>query len=333
MHQKIMSSTEAADLISQGKTLLVAGDEEILAELPKGNWIGGTIPYFITHEAGGLVSHEKLFVTDISYVVSEVKIKQYDEDSLKNVYLDGPDNGFSVIIIPALSKAHLSFAMDSPTYDNFGAQPLIGWICGVHLNDIGKTDPKVFNGLTKESFVEGALVLQVTLPQDKVVEAGIINLFEQGDGDILTFEQDGFSAKEVLVNGEKRNFAAYVVKNKLDIRLPLVADYYGAMINTSIQGVDDATGEVKLYAPVFKGIQYKHAKPVTNYVEAFQKQLGQSGSISQEQIVFSCNCILNYLYSELDGKKTEPFAGPITFGEIAYQLLNQTLAYLTVQDR
>ncbi len=333
MHQTILSSTEAADLIIQGKTLLVAGDEKILAKLPKGNWIGGTIPYFITHEAGGLVSLDKVFVTDITSVVSDVTIKQYNDISLENVYLDGPDNGFSIIIIPALSKAHLSFAMNSPTYENFGAQPLIGWICGVHLDNIGKVSPKVFNGRTEESFTEGALVLQVTLPSDIVVEAGIINLFEQGDGAILTFEQDGFSAKEVLVNGKKQNFAAYVVNNKMDIRLPLVADYYGVMINTSIQGIDDATGEVKLYAPVFKGIQYKHAKPVTNYVEAFQAQLKKNDSISDKQIVFSCNCILNYLYSELNGQKTEPFAGPITFGEIAYQLLNQTLVYLTVQNK
>ena len=49
-------------------------------------------------------------------------------------------------------------------------------------------------------------------------------------------------------------------------------------------------------------------------------------------VVFSCNCILNYLYSELEGKKTGSFVGPITFGEVAYQLLNQTLVYLKIED-
>ena len=34
---------------------------------------------------------------------------------------------------------------------------------------------------------------------------------------------------------------------------------------------------------------------------------------------------------KLEGKKTGAFTGPITFGEIAYQLLNQTLVYLEVK--
>ena len=45
---------------------------------------------------------------------------------------------------------------------------------------------------------------------------------------------------------------------------------------------------------------------------------------------FSCNCILNYLYGELEGKVTEGMYGPVTFGEIAYQLLNQTLVYVRI---
>jgi hypothetical protein len=45
-------------------------------------------------------------------------------------------------------------------------------------------------------------------------------------------------------------------------------------------------------------------------------------------MAFSCNCILNYIYGNLEGKKLAGTAGPITFGEIAYQLLNQTMVYL-----
>jgi len=44
--------------------------------------------------------------------------------------------------------------------------------------------------------------------------------------------------------------------------------------------------------------------------------------------VFSCNCILNYLYADLAGDKALSITGPATFGEIAYVLLNQTLVYL-----
>ncbi len=332
MQQHILDIAAAKDLIAQGKTLLLAGDETALRQLPKGKWIGGTIPYFITHEAGGMESREKIFATDVTAVVAGMSIGQYDAESLRKVYLEGPDNGFSFIIIPALSQAHLGFALNAPNYENFGVSPLIGWISGVHLEDLGKVTPKVFNGLTGEALEEGALVLRAVLPPGKAAEVGIVNLFEQGAGDELSFEADGFSAKDVLVNGVKQNFAAYVTAKGLDIKLPLVADYYGALVNISFQAVDEAAGEVKFYAPVFKGIQYKHAKPVANYEHDFKHLLEESCTVSEDRIVFSCNCILNYLYSDLAGKKTPPFAGPITFGEIAYQLLNQTLVYLEVHS-
>ena len=52
----------------------------------------------------------------------------------------------------------------------------------------------------------------------------------------------------------------------------------------------------------------------------------------RSDIVLSCNCILNHLCSELEGKKTGEITGPVTFGEVAYQLFNQTMVYLTVSD-
>ena len=105
-----------------------------------------------------------------------------------------------------------------------------------------------------------AMVLQAQLPENKAAEIGIINLFEQGGGDILTFNTDDFAAKDVLVNGERRNLSAYIVKNKIDTKLPLVADYYGALVNISFQDVDEVEGLVKFYAPVFSGIRYKHGQ-------------------------------------------------------------------------
>ena len=54
--------------------------------------------------------------------------------------------------------------------------------------------------------------------------------------------------------------------------------------------------------------------------------------LKADKVFFSCNCVLNYLYSNLEGKKVGSFTGPMTFGEIAYVLLNQTLVYLQVQD-
>ncbi len=330
MQQDILTISEVEKLIVAGSTLLLAGEEKLLKQLPKGRWIGGTIPYFITPEKGGLVSQDKIFVTDISPVAASVEIKAYDQNTLGKVYTEAGDSGFSFIIIPAMSPAHAGFALNAPNYKDFGSQPLIGWISGVHLNDLGKESPKVFDGSTGAVHDQEAIVMHVTLPRGKSVDVGIVNIFEQGGGDTLTFSADGFSCSNVMVNGVKENFADYITKNKLDTKLPLVADYYGALVNISFQSVDPG-GDVKFYAPVFSGIRYKHAKAITDYASLFTGQL-QKSNLDGQKVVFSCNCILNYLYSGLEGHKTDPFVGPITFGEIAYQLLNQTLVYLEVHD-
>jgi hypothetical protein len=110
----------------------------------------------------------------------------------------------------------------------------------------------------------------------------------------------------------------------------LVADYNGAMVNISFQAVDAAARKVSLYAPVFEGVSYRVARPLADdYTVIFQRAL----RAHTEAPVFACNCILNYLYGGLEGKKTGGITGPITFGEIAYMLLNQTLVYVDfVQD-
>ncbi len=138
----------------------------------------------------------------------------------------------------------------------------------------------------------------------------------------------GFTATAALVDGRERNLAEYLREAAIDVRFPLVADYCGAGLNVSFQGVDPAKGEVRFYAPVFAGVTYHHARPVEDYVAAFTSRLPEG---LDGRIVFSCNCVLNYLHSRLEGRRTGPISGPITFGEIAYQLLNQTMVYLTLE--
>jgi hypothetical protein len=56
--------SEANDLINAGRRLHIAGDESALIKLNKGIWIGGTIPYFLTQEGGGM-DRQQLFVTEL----------------------------------------------------------------------------------------------------------------------------------------------------------------------------------------------------------------------------------------------------------------------------
>ncbi len=312
--------------IESGKALFLAGDEELLKTLPRGNWIAGTIPYFMD-KAGGVVASDKIDVTELPHPSTLQFIRWYDETELAEISVNTPDPGFTFLILPATSPAHLEYAQHAPDYPDIFLKPIVGWISGVLLDDLGKKTPKAVNGKTGEFSDAKGIAMHCTLPEGKTASIGIINMFAPGAGDAIAFETEGFSVEDCLVNGEKTNFAEYLISKKIDTQLPLVADYAGTMVNVSFQGVDEKEKRVSLYAPVFKGVQYKIAAPVGDYVREFSTRL------EHERImpVFSCNCILNFLYSELEGKKTGGFFGPITFGEIAYQLLNQTLVYLEIK--
>jgi len=324
----LMSVEQAANMIREGLTLLIAGDEELLRQLPSGQWIGGTIPYFMA-ESGGLISREQVFVHILPNIINSIQIKNYSVEHLPKYLVDAPDNGFSIILLPAGSAVHASYACNAPDYEGMFLKPVIGWITGTHLNDLDKITPKVFNGNHNLISDQEAVVLHAQLPLNFMASISIINLFTQGTGETIVFPKTGFHAQECTINGKNYNLAEYLQQNTIDTRLPLVANYYGAMINVSFQSIDQNLRQVKFYAPVFEGIEYKLAAPLTDYITQFQTALPQQ----QPNLIFSCNCILNFLYSELESKKTGKLIGPITFGEIAYQLLNQTLVYLTVEPK
>jgi hypothetical protein len=252
----------------------------------------------------------------------------YTTATISGIATDAPENGYTVLIIPALSTLHSEYAAKAQDYEELFMKPIVGWISGVHLDDLGKISPKVINGKTGLVSDTQAVAIHLPLPANQMAVVRILNLFRQGDGDVLTFPKDGFSASDCKVNGKAANFAQYVQERALDLSRPLVADYNGAQINISFQGVDAEKGLVNFYAPVFSGIEYKQAAPVGDYVDEFKNLL----SGVHVNAHFACNCILNYLYGKLEGRKTGKLTGPITFGEIGYQLLNQTLVYLEILE-
>ncbi len=64
--------------------------------------------------------------------------------------------------------------------------------------------------------------MHITLPDNKFADLNILNIFEQGTGDVITFMHDGFSATDAYINGKQQNLAEYIRKHALDTRLPLV---------------------------------------------------------------------------------------------------------------
>jgi hypothetical protein len=318
---------EASATIATGAVVVVAGDESLLSRLPPGNWIGGTIPYFMA-PSGGTQTTERVFVTELPVLPQLFASRMYSADELPAIVSDAPGNGFSLIIIPSESSAHLEYAEHAPDYPGLFLTPVVGWIAGVALEDVGRVLPRVFDGRTGQSSTDKAIVLHGQLLPNRTAHINIVNLFRGGGGDTIRFERTGFSASDCLVNGRSRNFARYLGEIEADTRLPLVADYHGAQINTSILSTDPRSGVVTFFAPVFTGIDYRLAEPVGDYAAAFAVAVDRAGV----DAAFACNCILNYRYGELEGKTTGHVIGPITFGEVAYQLVNQTLVYLSITD-
>jgi len=310
-------------MIKAGKSLSLAGSEELLSQLPPGNWVGGTTPYFMGDE-GGEFSPLKIFANDLGVSVKS-ELAVYDAKGIERVYIDAPENGFSLIVLPASSEVHAQFARRAPNFTEFAAQPLIGWVAGAGLGSVRAT---VFNGAEVQASESHAVVLHVRLPSDKAAAIKIVNIYEQGHGPLIEFEEMSFEPSEAFIDGERRNLAEFLISEKVDPRLPLVADYFGAMTNTAVQSVDRTSGLTRFHAPVFPNVEYRVASPVGDFAAALQKQMPADTT----GCAFLCNSILNYMYGQLDGKKTGEGRGPLASGEVAYQLLNQTMTYLVVDD-
>ncbi|MCR5482529.1 MAG: hypothetical protein K6F52_07010 [Clostridia bacterium] len=311
------------EMIAEGKLLHIAADESLLSQLPKGNWIGGTTPYFISNE-GGIKTKEKLFVTELD-MASHHKFCVYDTENVENVPSDAFSNGLTFLLMPFSAEVTAEYCKKAPSMDDLLMHPAVGWITGFDLDAGGCA--KVFDGSTGTSYADKAVALHIELPEGKLASIGIVNIFdEDNSNDIIEFPKDDLVIEKCRINGKDTLFSSYIMENGIDTKLPLQANCNGSLLNISIKEITH-DGTVCLFAPVFADEKYRFAKAVPNYADAFGKKLAAQDNITP---VFSCNCILNYLYGELEGKSTPPYEGPVTFGEIAYQLLNQTLVYAGV---
>lgn len=317
----LMSVAEVTALIGTGELLALAADRAVLTRLPRGNWIAGSTPYFMA-EQGGCQDRERVFVQRFGDLQGH--IRRYQPETLPEVLEEAPEHGLSVLILPAGSAILEAFAREAPLYPEMYLKPLVGWVAGIAIDDVGSDTAVVVDGRDGCVAVNEAVVLHLQLPAQLVANVHAINLFEPGDGPEIRFPRTGFEVSDCLVDGQPANFAHYLIEQAGAGSLPLVADYCGAMINVSVQAVE-ANG-VRFYAPVFEGVGYRLARPVQDYPAEFLAAMpSRTGPV-----VFGCNCILNYLNCGLEGRRTEGLDGPITFGEVGYQLMNQTAVMVTL---
>lgn len=323
---ELVTLAAASELIRSGASLSIAGPEPLLDQLPRGQWIGGTSSYFMA-ENGGVKSAGHLFVTHLPDEGS-VGFACYDAASLRDIMRDAPANGCSFAIIPSGSMALQRFAQESRFWEEIFLKPVVGWVAGIDLAELGRTTPKVYNGRDGSKHADAVVVAHVTLPSERVASIETVNIFERDPRSVIRFAQTGFEAVECTINGQPARLADYLAsQGNANGRLPLIGDFAGASINVSVQQIDAASGRVSFYAPVFPDVEYYLARPVGDYQARFAEELRKR---TGQSVVFSCNCILNYLYGGLEGKRTEALRGPVTFGELAYLLHNQTMVILTI---
>ncbi|WP_298281371.1 DUF6976 family protein [Acidocella sp.] len=327
MRNLFLTHAEAAELIAGGAVMFVAGSAETLALLPKGKWIGGSTPYFMT-ETGGRLDAGRVFCTVLDEAENS-RIEIVPAGKLEDLTKGRFANGFSYVLIPAFSETLRRFALEAQNLPDIYAQPLIGWVTGIDLADLGKAKPVVVDGRDGRAHEDAAAVMHVALNRTRSAEADIVNLFTPDERHAICFPETGFSASLCNVDGVERNFADWLREVGADTALPLVSSYAGAVVNVSLQAMHE--DHVAFYAPVIAGRTYHLAQSVADYPHAYGMLCAAQPPQDEQAGTLSFNCILNYLHANLEGRKTGHFVGPVTFGEIAYMLLNQTLVRLDLR--
>jgi len=322
MTQGLFTPDEVSSMILAGNKLLLAGDAKLLSQLPAGDWIGGSTPFFILYPDHRTMSFDKIFVNQLPDFVTEIEIKEYDVSDIQNIFSDGPQNGFTVLIMPFASPVSVEYSLNVTNYKDFAAHPVCGWIAGQPLEILLTEKSYTASGVGPSISHEKAIAMHVTLPESKYAEVHIFHPFKQGDGDSIQFESDKMVITDAIINGKKRNFAEYLRETGCnDVMKPLVANYSGAIINNSFLAIGET--EVPMAAPVFKNLEYRLAVIDDNIT---------GPSLLGEKIVFSVTCFYNYIQHDICAKYLKKMNGPTGFGEIAYQHICQTTVYVTVDD-
>ncbi len=326
MENKLHTLSQAIELIKEGRLLVIAGSDELLSQLPNGNWIGGSNPYLLDID-GGKLSADLLYLKDFSTLAEDSKVIIYDEASIDRITTDSYENGVIITVLPFFAPVHKAFGLKSPEFQNQYINPMIGWVSGTPWNDVGRVSPTVYHGIKR--FTDKAVTLHLKLRENLVGRVEIINAYEQGDGDEITFEQDGFDNLECLVNKRKTNIYEYM-QQRNTWSTPFVASYSGANINVGVLP-DNENKRALFAAPVFKNTIYKLARKIDeDYVKVFSQELLRN---KNSDIGYSCSCLFNYFNFGLNGKPIPGFTGVFTFGEVGYILLNVTFTYLIIEER
>jgi hypothetical protein len=328
-------------MIGEGRVLLLAGAEADLATLPQGCWIGGTVGYFATPQ-GGVAAKGTVFYTDFTALTDGASWRSFSVRDIHEIAADYPANGFALLVIPGFSQLLGHVAGRIMEYDGLYNVPLMGWVSAVAMAGPPATmpadRPKCFAGGPRAED-ERAAVLYVSLPAHYFAQLHIANLFTPGTGPEIRFLKSGLVQDgDCLIGGTRTNLARYMAAQDIDRRLPLVADHEGALLNVAVLTQDAGAGRVIFLAPVCSALTYRFAEMVMDYEAEF---IQSAAEIELAKAAHACICLLHYYFAGLAGAGPgaapallklpgADVTAPVTFGQIAYTILNQTLTCLTI---
>jgi len=325
MKKQLYALDEVNLLINSGRKLVITADENLLDKLDKGDWIAGTIPYFMTND-GGILTKNKLFVDDLTDLGLEFKFLQYTAQNIDSITINNFENGFVILILPLGSEIHKQFSLNSLNYTDILKNPLLGYVSGFDLNEKNNPTAFVYFGKNKEKTGINGVALHVKLPENEVARVEIINpnsIDEKSPE--FTFPITSFEQSECKINGKEGNIADYLISINHPIMLPLISSTNGTLINRDIQLINKEERKVSFFSPVYNDEKYRLAKETDDFTLLFKDKL----QINKDDTKYSCLCVSFYMLGNLENK-TININGAFTFGEIAYQLLNQTAVFLLI---
>jgi hypothetical protein len=318
---------EASAIMAAGRHCIVSGSANLISKLPRGNWIGGTTPYLMSGSGNG-VSGDRLLVTEMPEEWEFMCVQRYGVGGVSYISGDCAPGGFSIVIVPFGTDVEQVFSKDAINRVGLSDRVIAGWVSGVAGNHSGE-HPQVFYGPTGHGIEDEIVALHMKLPEHLKPVVDVINIFEEGDGDGIGFISNGFSANYAIVGGKTVTFSKYLAENRVNLSLPLVATINGVKYNSTLCGYDAGSGGVRFYAPVFRNIIYKVAKPIEGQMMRIREALPHDSG----DVVFGCVCIGNYMDGALADYKGSGFEGPVSYGEIAGFLTNQCIVRLRVVGR
>ena len=295
------SLREVTEMICNDRVLVLTALDEVLAQLPTGNWIGGIAnqPEITYNDEGEPLLIQ---VNDLTKWVRNVHINSYQSFNFESIEKDSFANGFSIICIPAFSSVHLSYAIYSATTPTV-QHPIIGWIAGYECGMPEMRESVVVDGGTGEFYSERVVVLHCALHDEYKVWYDVINpyipdfnkprfkfpnaSFNISDCSVIEDETDEKKLQdEALSNAPSArvSFRQYAATHNIpiDAETTLITQLHGEYTTTSI--LISAIGKTLVLAtPVIPGLSYYIGKHTEGEDSLF--------AVNADSVIFSVNCL------------------------------------------